>query len=129
MYTGQLKISYFGTSKRLTGLYPQMASFKGKFVFCNHACTVYGKMFEGKNFCGFCGFSLHRESFPQIIALSIGNISLQTSYTQTQMCAHIHIHTNTCTHTHIYTHSHIYTHIHTHVHTHTHTDTHTQCLK
>ena len=37
MYTGQLKISDFGTSKRVAGLQHQMASFKGKsFYLCEH---------------------------------------------------------------------------------------------
>ena len=29
-----------------------------------HAHTVYGKTFEGENFCGFRGFLANRESFP-----------------------------------------------------------------
>ena len=46
--------------------------------------TVYGKAFEGENFCGFRGYSLNHKSFPTnhglipwVMALSIGNISLQ----------------------------------------------------
>ena len=26
--------------------------------------TIYGKTFEGENFCSFCRFLLNRESFP-----------------------------------------------------------------
>ena len=39
--------------------------------------TIYGKMFEGKIFVVFMDFHLIANLSPQIMALSISNISLQ----------------------------------------------------
>ena len=45
------------------------------YAYCVY--TVYNKTFEGENFRSFCAFSLNCKCFPRIMALSIGNVSLQ----------------------------------------------------
>ena len=45
-----------------------------------HCNTIYGKMFDGETFVVFVVFHSIVNVFPRIMALSIGNVSLQACY-------------------------------------------------